>query len=346
MSEDFASCYAIRRTDIAGGARPDVSGYGPPDLQTAYNLPSSTQGTGQTIALVDAYDDPNAEADLGVYRSNYGLPACTTANGCFMKVNQMGQQGPYPTGNSGWAVEMSLDVDMASAACPNCKIILVEANSNSFRDLGKAVDRAVKLGANAISNSYGSAGDYRARKIGAHYDHKGVIITASAGDGGYSPGVPAGFPTVVAVGGTTLHKGGSGRGWTETVWSGTGSGCNTKQPKPSWQTDTGCTGRTMNDVASVSDPDTGVAVYDTYDEHGWFVVGGTSAASPLIAAIYGLAGNSNKLNAAQSLYAKGASLYDITSGTDGTCNPAYLCTGEVGYDGPTGNGSPNGASAF
>jgi subtilase family serine protease len=348
MSPDVAACLALTRTDIAVSAHYSaITGYEPADLIAAYNLPSSG-GTGQTVALVDAYDDPNAEADLGVYRSQFGLPACTTANGCFKKVNQKGQQSNYPTPDQGWATEESLDVDMASAACPNCHIILVEADSNAFNNLSKGVDEAVKLGATVISNSYSAGGNYKALKLGGHYNHPGVIITASAGDGGYGPGLPAGYPWVVAVGGTALHKGGSGRGWSETVWSGTGSGCNTKQQKPSWQSDKGCKGRTMNDVAAVASPGTPVAIYDSYPTGGWGSEGGTSVSSPFIAGVYALAGNAASLNAGQSMYAQGASLYDVTSGSNGTCpsKDAYLCTGEVGYDGPTGNGTPNGVSAF
>jgi len=336
---NIKSCDALVRTDVL----PNVpAGYGPSDLQSAYVLPSSTQGSGQTIAVVDAYDDPNAEADLGVYRSTFGLPACTTSNGCFSKVNQNGQQGSYPAPNAGWAVEESLDVDMVSAGCPNCHIILVESKSPTTSSLGTGVNAAVKLGANAVSNSYGGRGTGGS----SYYNHPGTIITASAGDSGYGVSTPAGFPTVVAVGGTTLHKGGGSRGWTETVWRGTGSGCERTLAKPSWQKDSGCKGRTMNDVAAVADPNTGVAFYDSYKSSGWGVVGGTSVSSPLVASIYGLAGNESSLDAAQSLYASGASLYDIVSGSNGTCHPSYLCTAGPGYDGPTGNGTPNGVTAF
>ena len=157
---------------------------------------------------------------------------------------------------------------------------------------------------------------------------------------------PAGFPSVVAVGGTSLRVGGTGRGWTETVWGGSGSGC-TNYTKPVWQHDSGCAFRTMNDVAAVADPGTGVAVYDTFEERGFIVVGGTSVSSPLVGSIYGLAGNAKSRDHARSLYYHHkADLYDVTSGADGSCNPTYLCTGEVGYDGPTGWGTPNGIGAF
>jgi subtilase family serine protease len=338
---DVVHCDALVRTDAVGGR---LAGYSPLKLQDAYDLPSETNGSGQTVALVDAFDDRDAESDLGVYRSHYGLPACTTSNGCFRKVNEMGQQGPYPKDNAGWAFEESIDLDMVSAICPNCHIILVEANSAALADVGTSVDTAVQLGANAISNSYGGGGNSGEQ----YYDHPGVIITASAGDNGYGVGIPAGFPTVVSVGGTSLSRAKhTSRRWTETAWTGTGSGCEKKFAKPAWQTDTGCKGRTMNDVAAVADPNTGVAVYDTErGAGGWNLAGGTSVSSPIVAAAYALAGNESLLDAAQSLYVPGASLWDITSGSDGTCSPAYLCTAGTGYDGPTGNGTPNGVGAF
>jgi len=339
----MAYCLALVRTDISN---PDVpAGYGPSDLQSAYNLPSSTDGAHQTVAIVDAYDDPNAESDLGVYRTTFGLSACTTANGCFKKVNQKGQQGNYPTGNAGWATEISLDVDMVSAGCPKCNILLVEADSNSFGDLGASDNEAVALGARVVSNSY--AGSGAPAKIEADYTHPGVVVLASSGDGGYGIGEPAGYPEVVSAGGTTLNRGGKGRGWTETAWSGTGAGCTTFK-KPVWQAQIGCKFRVTNDVSAVANPATGVAVYDTYDAPGFQVYGGTSVSSPLLGSVYGLAANEYKADWAESvwLHKNHKYLYDITSGSDGTCNPSILCTAGVGWDGPTGWGSPNGIGAF
>jgi subtilase family serine protease len=337
-------CGVLIRMDARHERSLRPAGYGPSDLQNAYNLPSATQGKGQTIAVIEAGDDPNAGSDLAVYRETFILPACTMDNRCFSKLNQRGKPGPYPSPNSGWAVEESLDVDMVSAICPKCNIVVVEADRQSLADLGKSVDTAVRLGANAISNSYGLR--RAAKSDGQHFNHPGTIITASAGDGGYGIQVPALYPTVVSVGGTSLTKGGSGRGWSETVWPGTGSGCAKNFAKPPWQTDSGCKGRTMNDVAAIADPNTGVAMYDTYGYAGWLVAGGTSVASPIVASIYGLAGNSSTLNAAESLYQNATDLYDVTHGRNGTCKPPYLCNGEVGYDGPTGNGTPDGVNAF
>jgi subtilase family serine protease len=261
------------------------NGLGPADIQSAYGLAGLTSG-GRTVAIVDAYDDPTAEADLGVYRSQYGLPACTTANGCFRKVNQTGGT-KYPRTDAGWATEISLDLDMVSAACPDCKILLVEASTNSFSNLGAAVNYAATQGVSAISNSYGGSDSAPI----AAYDHPGIAITASTGDGGYGVESPASFDSVVAVGGTSLKKAsGTTRGWTESAWSGAGSGCSTKNAKPSWQTSvTQCSGKANADVSAVADPNTGAAVYDSVPysgQSGWFQVGGTSLAAPLIAATY------------------------------------------------------------
>ncbi|HEY1919859.1 MAG TPA: carboxypeptidase regulatory-like domain-containing protein [Streptosporangiaceae bacterium] len=351
-----AACLALLRTNVKAhkGITPDVtpSGYGPGDLQSAYNLPSATAGSGATVAVVDAGDDPTAEADLGVYRAQYGLPPCTTANGCFEKVNQEGQQGNYPPSVSGWPTEESLDVDMVSAACPNCHILLVEANSALVTDLGASVDEAVALGAQYVSNSYGVSESTSELQWDAYYNHPGVAVTASAGDYGYGVLYPAASQYVTAVGGTTLTRDSSvPRGWDETAWGsngglGTGSGCSAYEPKPSWQTDTGCANRTLNDVSADADPNTGVAVYDTADQGGWLVVGGTSAASPLIASTYALAGTPTSAYPNSYPYADPSALNDITSGLNGTCTPAYLCTAGSGYDGPTGLGTPDGVAAF
>jgi len=340
----LAYCESIVRTDVPSGL---PSGYGPSDLQSAYNLPSATDGSGQTVAIVDAFDDPNAESDLFIYRNKFGLPVCSTLNGCFRKVNQKGKKHSYPPPNADWSIEISLDLDMVSAGCPNCNILLVEANSNTWGNLGKSVNEAVTLGATIVSNSYGAMGR------GANpsdYNHSGVIILASGGDSGYYGNrdqEPADFPTVVAIGGTSLTRGGGGRGWTESVWAGTGSGCS-KFAKPSWQKDSGCKHRTANDIAAVADPQTGVAVYDSYQQTGWLQVGGTSVGSPLNAAVFALAGNASQLNAAESFYQPGNQQYlnDITSGSNGSCVPPYLCTGEAGYNGPTGWGTPNGIGAY
>jgi subtilase family serine protease len=344
----YAACSAIQIDRKNGAVTPNAtpSGLNPANLISAYKLPSATAGSGQTVAIVDAYNDPNAESDLAVYRSQFGLSACTTANGCFKKVSQTGSTS-YPTSDSGWSEEISLDLDMVSAICPNCKIILVEASSTSFTSLGTAVNEAVALGANTVSNSYGgSESSGEASTEASYYTHAGHIITASSGDGGYGVETPAAFSSVVAVGGTSLKASTSTRGWTETAWSGAGSGCSKYIAKPSWQTDSSCAKRTVADVSAVADPNTGVSVYDSYGVSGWLVFGGTSVSSPIIASVYALAGNASSINAAQSLYTHTSNLYDVTSGSNGSCSGTYLCTAKSGYDGPTGLGTPNGTAAF
>jgi subtilase family serine protease len=291
---------------------------------------------------------------LSTYRSNFGLPACTTANGCFKPVNQNGATSPLPANNAGWSSEIMLDLEMVSATCPLCKILLVEANSPTYANLGTAVNQAVAQGAIAVSNSYGgpeSAGD---PSIGAtYYQHPGIAITVSSGDSGYGVEFPASSPYVTSVGGTALRRStGNARGWTETTWStsateGAGSGCSKYETKPAFQTDTGCTHRTVADVSAVADPATGVAVYDSFGSGGWTVFGGTSVASPIIGAMYALANSPAPTAYPNSYpYADPSALYDVTTGHTATCSPAYLCTGEVGYDGPTGLGTPNGTAAF
>ncbi len=337
---------AHAESDLTAAAAP--SGYGPASLQAAYNLPSAGGGSGQTVAIVDAYDDPNAEADLAVYRSQYGLPACTTANGCFSKVDQNGGT-KYPRGDSGWAEEISLDLDMVSAACPNCKILLVEASSATMTNLGTAVNTAVRLGAKFVSNSYGGGESSSDPTFDTQYfDHPGVAITVSSGDNGYGVEYPAASRYVTAVGGTSLRTASNSRGWTDTVWSGAGSGCSAYDAKPAWQTDSGCARRTVADVSAVADPNTGVAVYDSYRQAtGWMVFGGTSASAPLIAATYALAGSPSSGSYPASFpYAHTSALYDVTSGSNGSCSGSYLCTGTSGYDGPSGLGVPNGTAAF
>jgi hypothetical protein len=331
----------------ADGAHPFMAA----DLQAAYKLPSKLLGARQTIAIVDAYDDPNAASDLAVYRKANKLPVCTTANGCFTKVNQKGQQGSYPAANASWAEEESLDLDMASAICPNCHILLVEATDadQTGPNLETAENQAVKLGATVISNSWGGT-EYpgEQKDCRSYFDHPGVAITTAGGDDGFGVLYPHTCADVTAVGGTTLYRDSSARGWGETAWAGTGSGCSAYIPKPAWQHDRLCGMRTDNDTAAVADPATPVAVYDTYGgDTGWEAFGGTSVASPIIAGVYALAGNAASIDpGASHLYAHHQDLYDVTSGSNGTCGGSYLCTAVKGYDGPTGWGTPRGIGAF
>ncbi|MEU6254945.1 putative Ig domain-containing protein [Streptomyces sp. NPDC047043] len=352
-----ASCFAQRRTDIkqrlaSAVAAAAPSGLSPANLHSAYNLPS-TGGSGLTVAVVDAYNDPNAESDLATYRSQYGLSSCTKANGCFKQVSQTGSTTSLPTNDTGWAGEEALDIDMVSAVCPNCNIILVEANSATDSDLGTAENEAVALGAKFVSNSWGgSESSSQTSEDTSYFKHPGVAITVSSGDSAYGAEYPATSQYVTAVGGTALSTSSNSRGWTESVWhtsstEGTGSGCSAYDPKPSWQTDTGCSKRMEADVSAVADPATGVAVYDTYGGSGWAVYGGTSASAPIIAGVYALAGTPGSGDyPAKYPYSHTSNLYDVTSGSNGSCSTSYFCTATAGYDGPTGWGTPNGTTAF
>ena len=350
------SCLALRRTDAAGvrpaaaGALAAVTpaGLGPADLRSAYALPASG-GAGQTVAVVDAYDDPNAEADLGVYRGQFGIPACTTANGCFRKVNEGGLAGPLPPPDVGWAEEVSLDVDMVSAICQACHILLVEASSVSIADLGASVNTAVALGAKFVSNSYGGGESSGETTTDAAYRHPGVAVTASSGDGGFGVDYPAASPFVTAVGGTSLTRSSRDRGWKETAWSGGGSGCSRYEPRPASQAvATSCSRRAVADVSAVADPTTGVAAYDSYQQKGFVVFGGTSVGSPIIASVYALAGTPGGSDFPSGYpYAHQSRLFDVTAGTNRAgCRRSVLCRAGPGWDGPTGLGTPNGTGAF
>jgi subtilase family serine protease len=329
-------------------------GYGPADIASAYKLPAGA-GAGRTVAIVDAYDNPNAEADLAAYRAFHGLPPCTTANGCFRKVNQRGAEGPLPVPDPGWGLEISLDLDAVSATCPSCKILLVEADSPSIFDLGPAVDTAVALGADAVSNSYGSRGEFSGEQLfERYYKHTGVAITVSSGDYGYGNGLiltggvsfPGSSEFVTSVGGTTLVRDGSARGWTESAWAGSTSGCSAYIHKPGWQKDRLCDKRTVADVAAVADPQTGLAVYDTFGFEGWLVVGGTSLSSPIIASVYAMAGNTSSVRYGVGPYRASSGFFDVIGGSNGACGGTYMCNSLPGYDGPTGLGTPNGLGGF
>lgn len=348
-----AHCFAKVVTDARGNIKESVvgprltrnavpSGYGPSDLRSAYKVTGSGSST-YTIAIVDAYGYPNAEADLATYRSQYGLPACTTANGCFKKVNQNGTTA-YPRTDTGWDQEQALDLDMASAMCPNCHIILVQATSATFGNLATAENYAAAH-ANAVSNSYGG-GESGSNSYESAYTHSGIAITVSSGDSGYGVEFPASSPHVTAVGGTSLTRASNTRGWNEVVWSGAGSGCSAVYAKPTWQNDGNCARRTVADVSAIADPNTGVAVYGpvTSRRSGWMVFGGTSVAAPLVAGVYGANGGTAAYGS--NPYGNLSALFDVTSGSNGSCGGSYLCTGATGYDGPSGLGTPNGTTAF
>jgi subtilase family serine protease len=357
------SCMLLKRNGLhpilanaSPNAIPSGVGYGPSQLQSAYSLTaaSAANGAGRTIAIVDAFDDPTAAADLATYRSSAGLPVVPS----FRKINQNGATSPLPSAppaSDDWTLEESLDLDMASAICPLCNIVLVEANNDSGTGLDVAENAAASV-AGYISNSWGGGESSSDLTLdSSDFNHPGDVITASAGDSDYGVIYPATSPNVVAVGGTRLSTSTNSRGWTESVWNtsagseGTGSGCSTVEPRPSWQTAlglSGCSRRIDNDVAADADPATGVAVYDTSNGNGgWNEVGGTSASSPMLAAMYALAGNPGT-TPANDIYTHTANFFDVTTGNDGSCSPAYLCTAETGYDGPTGIGTPNGIAGL
>jgi subtilase family serine protease len=339
-----ATCFAKGLVNKAGyipqATSPLGTALSPTQLQSAYNL-GGTSGAGRTVAIVDAFGYPNLERDLTIYRQHYGMPDCTTSNTCLRIINQTGGT-TLPRADLGWSQEQALDVDSVSATCPDCKILLVEAKTASFSNLAAAVNAAAKLGATAISNSYGGT-DQAALSA---YEHPGIAITASTGDNGYQVQSPASFPHVVAVGGTSLTK--SGSTYTESAWNGAGSGCSTKNGNPGWQNGTACNGKANADVSAVADPNTGVNVYDSTAYQGisgWLVFGGTSASSPIIASVYTLAGNFGTY-AGQYTWGHPAGLHDVTTGSNGSCTTAVWCHAGTGWDGPTGLGTPNGLSAF
>jgi len=328
----------------AGTAASALPGLHPADLQSAYALASATAGGGQTIGIVVAYDDPSLEADLGVYRAKFGLPPCTSDTGCFKKIG-LGLLGTLLGGNQGWGQEASIDTQMASAACPKCKLLVVEAPSDAPSALLAAARTAVANGATVVSNSYGMAES--AGEDDASYA-LGVPFVFGAGDSGAGAQWPAASSHVIAVGGTSLTRDGSARGWSETVWSGTGGGCSAYVAKPAWQHDGGCANRTVNDIAAFADPNPGVAVYDSYLSRsaGWRTYGGTSVSAPIVAGAIALAGNGKSvLLDAGHIYAHAAQLNPVTAGRNGTC-AGYLCVAGAGYSAPAGNGSPNGAGAL
>lgn len=352
----YARCLSLVNTPTDKDVRarsadsgPPATALGPADIQAAYKLPSG--GEGRTVAIVDAFGNSRAEEDLAVFREHHGLPACTTANGCFRKVDQRGGSD-YPADDKGWATETSLDLDAVSAACPGCGILLVQADDNSLDSLGTAVGTAVRLGAKFISNSYGVDGEGADQTLYDHYyDHPGVVITVSSGDTGHVQSWPSTNPNVVSVGGTRLSAApGTARGWSESAWADGGSGCSLFEATPAYQEgiDTGCDTRSTSDISADADPASGLGIYDTVGGDGWFQVGGTSLSAPLVAAMYALAGEPAENTYPVTYpyaYTGDSGLNDITQGTNDACGD-ITCTAGTGYDGPTGLGTPNGVSAL
>jgi subtilase family serine protease len=349
---DLARCFALVVTSSPRGHSPSSSshakGLGPADLRSAYNLPA-TGGEGRTVAVVDSFDDPNAESDLAVYRSTFGLPPCTSASGCFRRVDATGGRN-LPTADADWAKEISLDLDMVSAACPACRVLLVEAGGQDLPSLGAAEDIAAATpGVVAIANSWGVLESDKDAGWEHFFNHPGVAIVAASGDLGYQPVFPAASPHVTAVGGTTLTRSSSSpRGWEESAWSSAGSGCSTIMAKPAWQKDPGCAKRSISDVSMVADPASGVAMYDTYGAAGWIKAGGTSIGAPFIAGLYAVAGNATTVVGSSYAYSHSGALNPVVRGSNDFFCDSYLCQAgpNPGYNGPTGLGTPNGTGAF
>lgn len=305
-------------------------GWAPRDLQSAYSLPSAKRGTGQIVAVVDAFDNPDAASDLAEYRATFKLPKAK-----FTKYNQGGQTSNYPQGSPDWGLQIDLDVEMVSASCPNCTIYLLEANSTGWNDIEAAEAEAVTLGAHIISNSLSGKGADK-----SYFDTSSVTYLAATDGSGIQE--PADFDSVVAVGDTVLSRGGNGsRGWSETIWTDSNEGgCSTSVRKPRWQHDQYCDGRLANDVAAVA---VGVAEYDTYGYGGWITVdGGGGSATPFLAGVFGLAGNETKQRGGRTFWKASHQkyLYPVTGG-GGSC--AY---NEGNYSSCTGWGSPHGIGAF
>ncbi len=362
----IAHCSALIRTNAVSAQRQfhasnasaasvgDSGAYSPAYLQSAYNVASfsSRSSTSQRIvAIVDAYNDPKVVSDLARYRKNFGLPACprgivsTTANTCTIQVvNQSGMQSPLPAPSASWSQEASIDVDMVSAICPRCQILLVEANSSAMSDLGAAVNTAVAMHADVVSNSYGTA-EYPSEVKDAqlYYNHPGVPIVAAAGESGRGVEFPAAAPNVVAVGGTTLvqYTDNGVRNGFETAWSKTASGCSVYEPKPQWQQGLACVNRSVADVAAVADPSTGVWIYDSYKSKGSLIAGGTSVAAPIISALFALAKSDTWSNTdpVAHLYASASALSPVGNGPTSP-ETSYVNTTGLGSPGATPNSLP------
>jgi len=348
----YATCDSLLKTNklhqlMASASGPLAGALSPAQIRAAYDLPDG--GGGRTVAIVDAFGDSSAESDLATFRTQYGLPACTTANGCFRKTDQTGGTD-YPADDPNWGGETSLDLDAVSSACPDCHILLVEASSDSSSDLGVAMNTAVQLGAKFVSNSYGLDGEDPTEASDTDFDHPGVVVAAATGDTGNLTQWPASDPNVVAVGGTTLTQDPtSARGWSESAWNQAGSGCSAYEPQPTYQVGLGtdCGNRAVADVSADADLNSGLSIYDTLGEPGWLVAGGTSLATPLITAMYALAGDPTPGTYPVTYpYAHGgADMNDVTQGSDGTCGNV-LCNAGTGWDGPTGLGTPDGVGAL
>ena len=336
-------------------------------IRAAYGI-TGTGDPSRVIAIVDAYDDTAAYSHLSTYRSAMGLPpiqscslntltglSSSAGSPCFIKVNQSGGTS-LPSANSGWSNEIDLDLQAASAICPMCSLLLLEASSSSFGNLGAAATTASTTPhVVAISNSFGTQGDVAQSAYPAWNNAAtpGIAVMAAAGDLGYGTSFPASSTKVIGVGGTTLAVSSTtGARTGETAWSSTGSGCSSYNAAPSWQTNSavwqaqGLSGspcgsmKAVSDLSADADPNSGLQIYTTYSgKTGWYVFGGTSLATPIMSALYAMQGGYASELAGQYAWASTTPYYDVTSGSNGSCSPSILCNAGYGWDGPTGLGS-------
>jgi hypothetical protein len=351
----FRPQYAANRALAAGltGRASRPSGIGAHGIESAYRLPVGLPSN-QTVAVSIAYRTPHLAQYLAHYRRFYRLGPCTIGSGCLRIVNQHGKASPLPVSGqgSGWDLEATLDVSMISVACPHCKILVVEGDTPSFKDLAETENTAARLGADVISNSYGARENGFAQKFARSYHHPGHTIVVATGDYGFTAAsFPANLKTVTAVGGTELHRAHNKRGWAEKAWFAGSSGCSAYVGRPSWQRTvrhSACPGRQVADVSAIA---WNVPIYNKF-WGGWITVGGTSIAAPLTAGIYGLAGNATTIPLGYA-YAHRGDLFDIRRGNNSyfvparqACGDDYLCVAKPGYDAPTGLGTPDGIGAF
>lgn len=357
-------------------ATPVPVGYSASELAAAYHLPSGVSGPANTVAIIDGGGYPDLESDLAHYRTQFALPPCTTASGCLRIVDYQGGPPLHPDGTDAekeLSAETALDVEMVSAACPSCKILLVQAPTQDFYlsslhtaaqavpSIAQAAQTAIGLGASSVSMSFGypSTKDINTGPVSAVFSHPGVAFVASSGDSGYLGNLhgywPQNLPSVISVGGTAVYES-TDSAFSFAAWNGAGSGCETDLPPAHGQpaaVAAFCSGhRAATDVSAVSDPATGVAVFDSYGIGGWYVAGGTSAAAPVIAALYARAGHTASVDGPRTLYSAPAGAFtDVSLGQNGAAHSCQtsapqLCVSGTGWDGPTGIGTPNGLAGF
>ena len=334
------------------GSGPPSGSFTPAQIQQAYQFNQvSYNGSDETIAIVDAYNDPDIQSDLNTFDTEFGLPSTTIS-----VVNETGgSKLPSADPTGGWEVEESLDVEWAHAMAPGANIMLVEASSASLSDLLTAVSYASQH-ANVVSMSWGSSEFSGETSDDSYFNAPGVAFVVASGDTGAPAEWPATSPNVLGVGGTSLTLNSSGGWGSETGWSGSTGGPSAYEPQPSYQagvvTQTS-TARATPDVAYDASSTGTYAVYDSYPDEGetldWVAVYGTSAGAPQWSAILAIADQgraANGLSALNSssaqqvmdiLYQNPGDFHDITSGTS-TGNPEY--SAGPGYDYVTGLGTP------